>query len=270
MVEKSMTAITKQNTMKRKPSEKELRLRKELAERTVKLNPHWDELHVGKEDVMNSVKFEHHEDSPDENLDAIAETEPEELGPIVKDISSLVRDEKLEEAMEELEKRMIEYPDEPRLYSLKMVIEMLDRPFNDYERIKRVAGDAMEVALKKNAPSHVSAVLNNMGILALSEGFKEYSKIFYLAAYFVNKNALSPLENIIGWCSRYNELEEAMTWVEKLIKKFPNWTDNEDIISFFTKDESLHNLRKYSQFQNIILSQIEKLKTRNIENNKHR
>ncbi|MBD3234097.1 MAG: hypothetical protein GF315_10290 [candidate division Zixibacteria bacterium] len=256
--------------MKRKPSEKELRLRKELAERTIKLNPHWNELHESKEDVMNSVKFEHHEDAPDENLDAIVETEPKELGPIVKDISSLIRDEKLEEAMEELEKRMTEYPDEPRLYSLKMVIEMLDRPINESARVKNVGCEALEVALKKNAPSHVSAVLNNMGILALSEGLKEYSKIFYLAAYFVNKNALSPLENIIGWCSRHNELEEAMIWVDRLIKKFPNWTANQDIISFFTKDESLHNLREHNEFQDTILKRIEKLKAQNIERNNYR
>ena len=98
--------------------------------------------------------------------------------------------------------------------------------------------------------------INNLGFIAHNEGHDEYSKAMYLAAHFIDDKALFALCNLAGWNARRNRLDEALVWVRRIMEVFPDWLDNEEIVSFFEKDESLHNLRSSDKFKSEVLSQI--------------
>ncbi|PJA27955.1 MAG: hypothetical protein CO189_05755 [candidate division Zixibacteria bacterium CG_4_9_14_3_um_filter_46_8] len=213
------------------PDKRELALRRELGERTIKLNP-LEKLHPqgGKTDTG--------------------------LKKATDDVNALIREERLEEAKKCLRRHLQKYPSEPGLLIHAMVLEVLDRPNGSYDEAKEMGCKTMEAAIEKDSKSHIVAALSNMGIIALNEGQCQYSKMLYLAAHAIDKEALTPMQNLAGWHSRKSELEQAQVWVERILEAYPDWLKKEDIISFFKKDESLHNLRIYEPFKALVLDKV--------------
>ena len=211
--------------------EKVRALRKELADRTINL----------------TSRAEHNQN--------IAGDSPY-VQKVGKKISQLIYEERLEEARERLEKVLSEHPEEPGFLNLQMALNMLDKPFGNYDQAKINGSILMKVSVEKDNSYYTMMTLNNMGLIAHNEGHDEYSKLMYLAAHFIDKTDLVPLANLAGWCSRRNQLEEAQNWIDRIIKAYPNWLEKENVKIFFKKDESLHNLRSYKPYKDKVLSKM--------------
>jgi len=214
-------------------NEKERALRRELSKRTISM-PSLD------------------------NRDDKSRNDPEHIRKIGIEISALIQDEKLEKAQERLAIETEKYPDEPGLLNLQFALDMMLKPFGNYEKAKESTGKAMELAIEKNSPYFARVAINNMALDAQKEGHAEFSKAMYLAAHFIDKAAIPPIANIAGWYSRQGELENAQKWIDKLLSLNPKWPENDEITTFLTKDEMLGNLRTFEPFINKVLSQIKK------------
>ncbi|UCE65223.1 MAG: hypothetical protein JSU85_10120 [Candidatus Zixiibacteriota bacterium] len=213
--------------------EKERALRKELSERTLS---------------MPSL-------SPrDEKINA----DPEDISRVGSEISRLIHEERLEEARERLEKEIEQHPDEPGLLNLQFALNMMLKPFGDYNKAKESTGKAMELAIERKSSYFVRVAINNMALVAQKEGHEEFSKTMYLAAHFIDNTAIPPIANIAGWYSRKGELEKSQKWIEKIIELYPDWCENEEITTFLLKDEMLRNLRSYQPFKKKVLKVIKK------------
>lgn len=207
-------------------------LRKELAERTVKANL-----------------------TPDEKRRQAGDSEHvKEIG---RKISRLLDDEHVEEARELLEKSIRENPSELGFLNLKTIVEILDHPLGNFDQAKKSGLKTAELAVGKQNAYYLMAVLCNMGLVALYEGHDEFSKIMYLTAHFIDSKALTPMQNLLSWCSRKGRLEEAMDWAEQIFRVYPEWPSDPGLSGYFKKDESLNNLRKYEPFRDKVMSKLE-------------
>lgn len=171
-------------------------------------------------------------------------------------INSLIREEKLVEARDRLNKALEDYPDEPGLLNLRVVLDVIDKPFGNYEQARKNCIVALETSVNRDNVYYTSHILNNMALIAHKEGHEECSKAMYLAAHFIDRSAFPPLINLAAWNARKNRLAAAMDWVDRITRAFPDWAVNEEIITFFKKDESLANLRSYTPFKERILSKL--------------
>lgn len=171
-------------------------------------------------------------------------------------ISSLMRQERLAEARTQLAKELSLTPDELRFLNLQTLLDIYDRPDGDFRSAKTYAGLTMEIAVRKHNPHYVQAALAHMGIIAQLEGHSHYSLMMHLAAHFIDRNHIVPMQNLAGWFATHGQLAEAQAWVEQLIHIYPDWHQREDMVDFFKKDESIHNLRSYEPFINNILEKI--------------
>lgn len=171
-------------------------------------------------------------------------------------INALIREERLAEAREALSKALEDFPDEPGLLNLKVVLDVIDKPFGNYERARESCIAALEASVNRDNVYYTSHILNNMALIAHKEGHDEFSKAMYLGAHFIDRSAFPPLINLAAWNSRKNRLKEAMEWVDRILETFPDWAENEEISTFFVKDESLANLRSFPQFKERILSKL--------------
>jgi len=215
-----------------KITEKERNLRKELAKRTVDM----------------------HSSSRNERLSA--EKSPEILK-IGREISHLINEELLEEARQRLKVELEKHPDELMLLNFQMILDGLDKPSGDYKDAKKAGIELIEKAAQQKNSYYIMAAINNLGLIAHNEGQDEFSLAMYLAAYAIDSNAFSVLCNLAGWYSRRNNLEQARYWVDRIIELNPGWKDDEEIKTFFVKNESLNNLRKDEAFKRDILSRID-------------
>ena len=214
-----------------KITDKEKALRKEFAERTVKANlkPDIQRRQLGDSDYVR------------------------EIG---KKISRLLDDEQVEEARKLLAKTIEENPAELGFLNLQTIIDIIDHPVGSYQSAKEWGLKTAEKAAEKQNSYYLMAVLCNMGLVALYEGNDVYSKIMYLAAHHINEKALTPLQNLLSWCSRKGRLEEAMGWAEKIMAAFPDWQRDAALVRYFKKDESLSNLRKFEPFNTKVMSKV--------------
>lgn|GEM_PF-1624899 len=171
-------------------------------------------------------------------------------------INTLIREERLEEARARLDEALVQYPDEPGLLNLRVVLDIMDKPFGDYRQARKNCETALETAVNKDNVFYTCHILNNMALIAHKEGHEEFSKAMYLAAHFIDRTAFPPLINLAAWNSRKSQLEEAMEWIDRILETFPDWRENEEIVTFFRKDESLANLRSYGPFKMKVLSKI--------------
>lgn len=213
------------------PGERERALRRELSKRTISIPSRTER---------------------DERIDR----DSLEIRKIGSAINDLIREEKLEEAGVELEKALARYPGEPGLMNLRVVLDIIDKPFGNYSRARQNCESALECAVEKDNDFYASHILNNMALIALKEGHEEFSKAMYLAAHFIDRKAFPPLINLAAWNSRKGKLEEAMKWIDRILETFPDWLQNEEIVTFFIKDESLANLRKYDPFRERVLAKM--------------
>lgn len=211
--------------------EKERAFRRELSKRTLSM-PSLDE-------------------RPDKSGD-----DPEHIRKIGIEISALIQEEKLERAQERLAIETGKYPDEPGLLNLQFALDMMLKPFGNYEKAKESTGKAMELAIEKDSSYFARVAINNMALAAQKEGHEEFSRAMYLAAHFIDKTAIPPIANIAGWYSRRGELEKAQKWIDKLLRLHPDWPENDEITTFLVKDEMLINLRTFKPFIKKVLSQI--------------
>jgi len=171
-------------------------------------------------------------------------------------INALIREERLEDARSCLDEALALYPDEPGLLNLRVVLDVIDKPFGSYQKARESCIAALETAVNRDNFFYTSHILNNMALIAHKEGHDEFSKAMYLAAHFIDRSAFPPLFNLAAWNSRRGNLPEAMQWIERIQATFPDWRENEEIITFFQKDESLANLRNYHPFKEKTLSKI--------------
>jgi tetratricopeptide (TPR) repeat protein len=215
-----------------KITEKERNLRKELAKRTVDM----------------------HSSSRNERLSA--EKSPEILK-IGREISHLINEELLEEARQRLRVELEKHPDELMLLNFQMILDGLDKPSGDYKDAKKAGIKLIEKAAEQKNSYYIMAAINNLGLIAHNEGQDEFSLAMYLAAYAIDNNAFSVLCNLAGWYSRRNIIDKARYWVDRIIELNPRWKDDEEIKTFFAKNESLNNLRKDEAFRRDILSPID-------------
>ena len=211
---------------------KELALRKELSKRTV-----------------NMI-------SRNSDGQAVA-GDPPQVEALGQKISSLISDERLEEARDMLGDSLKKYPQEMGLLSLQMILDVLLKEFGSYEKAKKVGSKIIEIATEKKNTYYAMVAINNLALIAHNEGHDEYSKAMYMAAHLIDGTALGPMRNVAGWYSRRGKLEESLRWIEKIIDSFPEWQSREDITTFLKKDESLANLREYEPFKMKVLSFIE-------------
>lgn len=215
------------------PDERELALRRELSKRTISMPSRTPR---------------------DEQMD----TDPEHIKSIGSEISHLIKEERLEEAGERLEKAIREHPDEPGLLNLQFALNMMLKPFGSYEKAKDSTGRAIELAVGRGNSYFVRVALNNMALVAQKEGHEQFSKAMYLAAHFIDSSAIPPIANIAGWYSRKGDLENSQRWIEKLLELYPDWPENEEIKTFLEKDEMLRNLRRHEPFKEKVLSKIKR------------
>lgn len=194
----------------------------------------------------------------DERKDA---NDSPEVIAIGKEISRLIDEEKLEEARDRLEVEIENRPNEIGLLNLLMILNGLDKPNNSYDEAKKIGGLLMETAVKNNNPYYTRVALNNMALIANKEGFDEFSKLMYLAAHSIDKKALSTIYNLAGWYARKNMLKEAQEWVDLILELYPDWQNNEKIVTFFKKRESLQNLRSYGPFKTKVLGKLKRNKS---------
>ena len=214
-----------------KINERERLLRVELAKRTV---------------------YAHRDDDDERRL---ADDSPEVLS-IGKKIADLIEEERLEEAREQLQQELKKYPDEMMFLNIQVILDGLDKPFGNYDSAKKYCSLLMECAVKKDNIYYTWVALNNMALIANNEGHDEYSKAMYLAAHFLDRKAIGPLINIAGWNARRNNLEEAQKWIELILEIHPEWPENDELVTAFKKEESLHNLRSYEPFIKKVLTHI--------------
>ena len=214
-----------------KINERERLLRVELAKRTV---------------------YAHRGDDDERRL---ADDSPEVLS-IGKKIADLIEEERLEEAREQLQQELKKYPNEMMFLNIQVILDGLDKPFGNYDSAKKYCSLLMECAVKKDNIYYTWVALNNMALIANNEGHDEYSKAMYLAAHFLDRKAIGPLINIAGWNARRNNLEEAQKWIELILEIHPEWPENDELVTAFKKEESLHNLRSYEPFIKKVLTHI--------------
>jgi tetratricopeptide (TPR) repeat protein len=214
-------------------SERELNLRKELADRTI--------------DMHSTARNER----------VAAERSPEILE-IGREISCLINDEKLEQARDRLTTELAKHPDELMFLNFKMILDGLDKPLGDYSQAKTAGLELIEKAVDQENIYYMMAAINNFGLIAHNEGHDEFSLAMYLIAYHFDNKALSVLCNLAGWYSRRNKMDQAMNWIVRIIDNNPNWKTDKEIVTFFSKNESLNNLRQYDRFKQEILSEIKK------------
>jgi tetratricopeptide (TPR) repeat protein len=192
----------------------------------------------------------------DEQMD----TDPEHIKSLGCEICNLIKEERLEEARERLDKAIQDYPDEPGLLNLEFALSMMLKPFGSYDKAKETTGKAIELAVGRDNSYFVRVALNNMALVAQKEGHEEFSKAMYLAAHYIDNKAIPPMANIAGWYSRKGELENSQSWIDKLLDLYPDWHENEEITTFLEKDEMLRNLRTHEPFKKKVLSKIERKK----------
>jgi hypothetical protein len=97
-----------------------------------------------------------------------------------------------------------------------------------------------------------------MGYVAHNEGHDEFSKMMYLAAHFIDRREIFPMRNLACWYSRRGDLEEALSWIDKILDAYPDWKTRPDIATFLKKDEGLNRLRSYQPFIDKVLSEVDK------------
>ncbi|MCD6160826.1 MAG: hypothetical protein J7K40_00240 [candidate division Zixibacteria bacterium] len=219
-----------------KISERERKLRVELQKRTVGM----------------------YSDGVDERIDA---NDSPEVVAIGKEVSRLIDEEHLEEAREQLKKELAKKPNELGLLNLQIILDCLEKPFGSYDQAKKTVGRLMKIAVENDNSYYTSVALNNIGFIANKEGLDEFSRVMYLAAHFIDKEALSTIYNLAGWYARKNMLEEAQKWVDLILEISPDWQNDEKIVTFFRKRESLENLRSYGPFKTKILAKLKGNKT---------
>jgi hypothetical protein len=207
-------------------------LRIELGQRAIKM-------HMAREDLRADAQ-----DSP-------------YAAKVGKEISKLIDEERLEQARARLKEELEKHPRELMFLNLQMALDMIDKPFGDYNAAKKMGLELVENAVAKGNSYYIRVALNNMGLIAHYEDQAEFSKVLYLAALHIDRKAIAPIQNLVCWCSRRNELQEAQMWVELLLGNCPDWLDNKEIVSFFLKHESLANLREYGPFREKILDVIQ-------------
>ena len=173
-------------------------------------------------------------------------------------INALIREERLEEAASRLDDALKQYPNEPGLLNLRVVLDVIDKPFGSYQQARESCIAALETAVNRDNTFYTSHILNNMALIAHKEGHDEFSKAMYLAAHFIDRSAFPPLINLAAWNSRKGNLPEAMEWVERILARFPDWQNNDEITTFFIKDESLFNLREYNEFRQRVLAKLDR------------
>jgi tetratricopeptide (TPR) repeat protein len=171
-------------------------------------------------------------------------------------INDLIRQERLEEARDRLREALAENPDQPGLLNLQVVLDIMVRPFGNYEQARKNCALALETAVEQNNLYYTCHILNNMALIAHKEGHNEYSKAMYLAAHHIDPQAFPPMLNLAAWNARRGNLVQAQKWIERILDAFPDWTGNSEIVTFFLKDESLTNLRRYRPFMENVLSKI--------------
>ncbi len=225
--------VVPEGTMKNPdpPSERERALRIELSKRTISVPSRT---------------------ARDEDIDR----DSDEIREIGGAINGLIREERLEEARARLDEALSQYPDEPGLLNLRVVLDVIDKPFGSYQQARESCIAALETAVNKDNIFYTSHILNNMALIAHKEGHDEFSKAMYLAAHFIDRTAFPPLINLAAWNSRKGNLPEAMEWVDRILETFSDWQNNDEITTFFIKDESLSNLRQYEPFKKTVLSAI--------------
>jgi tetratricopeptide (TPR) repeat protein len=211
--------------------EKTRALRKELSQRTVNMSRSGEEEHLQ------------------------AGGSPEIIS-IGKEISQLIDDERLEEARDRLNTELKVHTDELLFLNLQMILDSLDKPYGSYDKAKEIGAKLIEMAVEKDSPYYLMVGINNLGFIAHNEGHDELSKAMYLTAHFIDRKALFALCNLAGWHARRNLLDEAQKWVDRIIETYPDWLDNEEIVLFFKKDESLYNLKNQDDFREKVLSKI--------------
>jgi len=176
-------------------------------------------------------------------------------------ISLLMRQEKLGEARRRLANELQKTPEELRFLNLQTLLELYDRPAGDFTEAKKYARLTMETAVAKHNPHYMQTALAHMGIIAQLEGQSHYSLMMYLAAYSIDRKYVVPIQNLAGWFATNGRLAEAQSWIDRLIEICPDWASREDMVLFFEKDESIHNLRNYQPFIDKIMT---KIKNQNI------
>ncbi|MCP3681847.1 MAG: hypothetical protein GY861_04080 [bacterium] len=227
--------------MPEKDKNKLERFRVELAKRTVRLDTRTSE----------------------ENVRAMDNPQISKLG---LEIDILIEHGKYQEARQKCEEALKKHPSEPILTNLQVVIEFLDKNKNNYNDAKRYSLQTLEHAIESNNTYYISVSLCNMGLIAHNEDHDEYSKMLYLTAHVIDMKAYAPIVNLAGWCSRRGKLEEAQKWIDKIIEIYPNWIEKERLVSIFSMDESLNNLRSYKIFKDEIMYKIEEKKKIQTEN----
>jgi hypothetical protein len=171
-------------------------------------------------------------------------------------ISLLMRQERLAEARQRLAQELAKTPDELRFLNLQTLLELYDRPVGEFSAAEKYARQTMETAVNKHNPHYIQTALAHMGIIAQLQGRSQFSLMMYLASHFIDKNYVVPIQNLAGWYATHGQLAEAQTWIDRLVQVCPDWAQREDMIDFFQKDESIHNLRNYEPFINQILRKI--------------
>jgi hypothetical protein len=142
------------------------------------------------------------------------------------------------------------------LLNFRLIVDSLLKQFGDYSVAKQAGLKLIEKAVSQKNSYYTMVAMNNLGLIAHKEGHEEFSLAMYLSAHFIDNSALFTLCNLAGWYSRKNELDRAMHWIERIIETNENWNKDDEIVSFLKKDESLFNIRKYSRFQEEVLSKI--------------
>jgi hypothetical protein len=171
-------------------------------------------------------------------------------------ISDLIYNEELENARELLGRELQKYPEELHFLNLQMTLDMIDKPFGSYDNAKEAGNKLFELAVMKNDEYFTWVAINNMGIIVRNEGNDDLAKFLFFTAHFINRQALAPMQNLANWYSRKALLEESQSWVELIIKEYPEWKEIEDLVTYFQYEEALQNLRNYEPFKKKVLSQI--------------
>ena len=109
--------------------------------------------------------------------DEKADTDSEDVKKVGGEISRLIQEERLEEAKERLEKEIKKYPDEPGLLNLHFALNMMLKPFGNYDSAKESTAKAMELAVERNSSYFIRVAINNMALVAQKEGHEEFSKV---------------------------------------------------------------------------------------------
>jgi Tfp pilus assembly protein PilF len=133
---------------------------------------------------------------------------------------------------------------------------MIDKPFGSYESAKKIGYKLFELAVENKSEYFTWVAINNIGIIVRNEGDEETAKLMFLTAHFINRQALAPMQNLANWFSRQGRLEDAQTWIEKILTRYPEWQKNENLVDYFKFEEALNNLRGFEPFKQRVLSQL--------------